>query len=167
MSMKSMYQGREGLEHFAQQTFEFLATEHGFVAQPLEHSVWSSTLCYTKDLLAIEVSLDFRDTYVEMEVVKLQNGKIPPHGYVVKGERIRMPCIYLLRDILYVHDTQVDALYDYLTTSQQRGYDFAVTSLQEFRAILVEHLDAIVQQSLDVLFPQTLPPTPSSHSPNI
>lgn len=164
MTMQSMYQQREPLEHFAQQTFEFLSTEHGFVAQPLEHSVWASNLYYTKDLLAIGVSLDIRESYAEVYLLKLQNGKIPPHGYFVNEERIRIPLLYVLREVLHVHDSNVNALYDYLSTSQQ--HDF-VTSLQLSRAIVVPYLDDIFREPLDALFPQTLSPTYFSRSPNI
>jgi len=162
--IKSMYQGREPLEHFAQQTFEFLSTEHGFVVQPLEHSVWSSILYYTKDLLAIEVSLAVRDNYASVNLLKLQNGKIPPHGYFVNEERIRIPLLYVLREVLHVHDSNVDALYEYLSISQERDF---VTSLQLSRAIVVPYLDDIFREPLDALFPQTLSPTYSSRSFNM
>ena len=108
--------------------------------------------------------MDIRESYAEVYLLKLQNGKIPPHGYFVNEERIRIPLLYVLREVLHVHDSNVNALYDYLSTSQQ--HDF-VTSLQLSRAIVVPYLDDIFREPLDALFPQTLSPTYFSRSPNI
>lgn len=64
--------------------------------------------------IGVEVQLDFRDDTVEVYLLRMRAGELPPDGFVdvVRGERICASFLQLLKDFLRVEDARLDRLWD-------------------------------------------------------
>jgi hypothetical protein len=64
----------------------FLEQEHGFGPPVAEATAYSVTVRYRNETVAVEASYEFRECWVDVWVVKLQDGVLPSYG---SGRRIR------------------------------------------------------------------------------
>jgi hypothetical protein len=112
MEVDNMFRGRSEIEQVAQQEFAFLA-DQGFKPQRARSDIWGTTYSFAGDRIGFEVHLDFRDQAVDLDVVKLKDGKIPPPGRVdmTTRECIRNGVDLILRDRLQVQDEDLDHLF--------------------------------------------------------
>lgn len=155
---EAMYRTRPQLERLAEELFAFLVTDHGFARGPTESDVWATTQYYTRGLLGLGVTLDFRDQAVDLALLRLQaDGHVPPYvGYsaTADGQRQRASIPHFLRDRAgMVGDEVLDALFTLYRTAHPLDEANATRVLAASRAVVACHLDLLLRQPLDILFP--------------
>lgn len=139
-------------ERLTQELFGFLITEKGFRRGRTERSGLSTTYNY-KHVTAgvgVGVDLDFRDGTIDLYLLKLDDGKLPEFGGF-GGRRRDVPLF--LRDNLHIHGKQLDALFALYRSTQPRNYQYYADLLRAMRDVVAQHIDLLLQQPLDVLFP--------------
>ncbi len=143
------------LEQLAQELFAFLVKEKGFVQRRSKRSAFATSLYYVHGggQLGVEIQLDYRDGTVDLYLLKLQAGKLPEDGLVVKGERVRRSLDLLLRDDLHIQDEQLDALFALYRTPGRWSEQIYAEALQAASAVVERFTDLVLQQPLEVLFP--------------
>jgi hypothetical protein len=158
---------RVELEQLAQDRFAFLVEDKGFAHRPAERDVFATSQHYARTdvQLSVQVQLDFRDATVRVYLLRLQDGKLPLHGFVDvdRNVRIRIAFLSLLTNNLEVRDVGLDELSDVLSTppspGQPRDYAWADATLARWQDVVGRYLDMVVQQPLERLFP---PPSPGA-----
>lgn len=156
---EAMYRARPQLERLAEELFAFLVTDRGFARGPTESEWWATTYYYTRGPLALEVNLDFRDQAVDLALLRLQaDGRVPPYGghsATADGQRQRVSIPLFLRDRAGVQgDEALDALFTLYRTAYPRDEVNATRLLEASRAVVARHLDLLLRQPLETLFPR-------------
>lgn len=158
---------RDELEQLAQDRFAFLTREKGFTLRSSEREAQWTAYFYANALASIglEVQVDFRDDIVRVNLLRLRDGELPPHGFVDvdTGERIAVAFQSLLKHMLQVEDGQLDELTDMLYTvpspERPRDHHWAEELLARWSDLVQRHIDLVVQEPIEVLFP---PPPPGA-----
>jgi hypothetical protein len=148
-----MYSMREALEQLAQEQFAVLVTTRGFTALPPERSVITTTFYFTHRTLGLQITLDFRDETVYVYLLRLRDGRVPKHGYIVDGEVVRLPLRFVLRDVLQAADEQMDALDAFVRARSPLDYEAAVEAVKRWGEIVVQSVNHLEQTSSATLFP--------------
>lgn len=158
---------RDDLEQLAQDRFAFLTREKGFTLRLNEREAQWTSYYYTdpRSPIGVEVQLDVRDDTVEVYLLRMRAGELPPDGFVDvdRGERIRASFLQLLKDFLRVEDAQLDRLWDTLYTppspAQLHDHRWAGELLALWQDLVERHFDLVAQQPIGELFP---PPPPGA-----
>ncbi len=158
---------RDELEQLAQDRFAFLTREKGFTPCPSEQEAQWTNYYYTDPHapIGIQVHLDFRDDTVRVNLLRMRDGELPPHGFVDvdRGERIRVAFQQLLKNFLHVEDARLDELYDLLYAApppgQWRDHRWADDVLARWQDLVERYIDLVERQPIEALFP---PPPPGA-----
>lgn len=154
----SMHDARPELERLAEDTFGFLVSDKGWTRGRTEKSATASTYYYKQarfvGSLGLQVTLDFRDESVDVNLVKLDAGKVPPHGYDEnEGGVIRRRVDSVLREALRVQDRRADEVVALLKTRKPWDCATASSLLRAYGELVAAYFDLLVQQPLEILFP--------------
>lgn len=147
---QEMAAARDYLERSAQERFAFLLTA-GFAKGPTERGA-AVTSYYYKDRpmvarVAVQALLDFRDGAVDVNLVRLREGKIP------KGDGVRQPFDLVLRDILRIKEERLERVLELGRTRKPWSAQLADELLALYAGLVERHVAAALQQPIDVLFP--------------
>lgn len=157
---RSMYDARPELERLAEDTFSFLVAEKGWSRGRTEKNAAAST-SYFKPArfvaaLGLEVTLDFRDESVDVNLVKMDAGKAPAHGqYENASGVIRRRIDLLLPDVLRIRDPRLDEVSTLLKTRKPWESATAESLLRAYGAIVAAYIDQLLQQPAEILFPRS------------
>lgn len=158
LSGKRMAETRGVLEALAQDRFNFLLAEQGFAKGPTEHSASVSAYAY-KDRhqapqLAVQTLLDFGEGLVDVSLVRPEGGRLPKLGQTERqGRRVRVSLVPLLREVLLVKDARLQQAAVLAATKPPCGAQLAAQMLDLGGELLRRHLELVLQQPVDVLFP--------------
>lgn len=155
---QNMYDVRPELEQLAEDTFAFLVSEKGWTRGRTEKSATASTTYYKQarfvGVLGLEVTIDFRDESVDVNLVKLDAGKVPAHGHDENESGvIRRRIELVLPDVLRVKDRRVDAVVALLKTRKPWERLTAQALLRTYGELVTAYIDRLSQQPIDILFP--------------
>lgn len=155
---RSMYDARTELEQLAEDTFAFLVSDKGWTRGRTEKTAAASTYYYKQarfvGALGLQVTVDFRDGSVDVPLVKLDAGKVPPHGqYESESGVIRRPIDLLLPEVLRIQDRRLDEMLALQKSKKPWDRATAESLLRTYGELVVAYIDTLAQQPIEILFP--------------
>ena len=153
-----MYDARPELERLAKDTFAFLVADKAWSRGRTEKNAGASTYYFKPArfvaALGLEVAIDFRDESVDVNLVKMDAGKIPAHGHDENESGVIRRRIDLLPpDVLRIQDPRLDEVSALLKTKKPWDSATAESLLRAYGAIVATYIDKLLRQPIDILFP--------------
>ena len=158
---------RSEMVTFAKQQFAFLKEEKGFT-KPLINRSDYALLIYRSATMGIRIEMDVYLSRMEITIGKLgSDGKFPfnqsnfPVGFAGRERTLWLLESLLIRQ-LHVQDERILALdqFDQDNRRRKRDYEWDYEQWKQvislYQGLLRDHIDLIVQQPLEVLFPTAI-----------
>jgi hypothetical protein len=153
-SSDSMLSRRAELEQLAHERFASFLIEHGFLEEPTERDTISTIYYFVHLDRGIQITLEYREMRVELYLLRLIEGKLPRHGYILSGEVVRIPLMVCLHNFLHLDDEQISDLRTILKIDVL-NFDSAVDAVNGWANVVERHLTLLDTQPLSTLFPTT------------
>jgi hypothetical protein len=143
---------QEEQEQFTEEQLATLIAQRGLIPAPGERGGNRTTYYLTRGALGFQITLDYPEEFIYMYILRLSNGVLPEHGFIVDSEVVRGYLLIALREILHVRDEQIETLRP-LLRGNNLDYPTARLVIQSWRELIERYLDFLEAQPLDVLFP--------------
>jgi hypothetical protein len=147
-----MWNKRNELERFVEEQLTTLISQRGLIPAPTEREGIWTTYYLTHGALGFQITLDYPEEFIYMYILRLSDGNVPQHGFIVDGEVVREDLLIALREILQVKDEQIEALRP-LLRGNNLDYSTATLVIQSWRELIERYLDFLEAQPLEVIFP--------------
>jgi hypothetical protein len=159
-----MYQTevKRKLEQQARERFGFLRDAYGFTADLLEDVwFWGTSISFRNPDIGVRISFEYRDCDIDVYLVKLSDGE-PPDMLSLqwdRGVRVSAPLERVIEDYLGEPDPLIGEIRRAFgsTDLDERDLAFGSAVLAMYERLLRAHIDVILQQPLDVIFPHEEP----------
>jgi hypothetical protein len=150
------YNQREQIETKAHELFTLFLLEKGFVQRKEIRDVFGTSLRYAAEQIGIRVRVDFRDQFVDIEVLRVRNRGLPKNGVYYEGqERVAIPLAQVVTRRLHLQDQEIDRRRD--PDAVADGLEDATVELTRWYGILSRHIDQVLANSPEALFPPRQP----------
>lgn len=146
------YNQREQIERKADELFTPFLLEKGFVQRKDLRDVFATTLRYAAESTGVAIRVDFRDQFVDIEVLRVRNRGLPKNGVYHEGqERVAMPLSQVVKRRLHLQDPEIDRRRDHDAAAD--GLEDATVELNRWYGILSRQIGQVLASSPEALFP--------------